>query len=512
MSSLGELIEEINIDKEILSTLPQNNKRNTKIYADKVEELLQKYKSYEIDLLKEIEKRSKRFDNVVVSDKIDFLKNELENIEKYLGLIEENNSAYEKMGLDREISSLTYYYKKDLKKVNDTIRFALNKFNETGIKVTPDDFIFNKYVKEYVSAVISNKDEEVLNAKFEEIYWKCPEIITYIEINIRSIYFKNLKLIDKYYKNLKEKILKIFPQDTIESKFLEIKKSSIEAYKSDLYLILNKFLKGTLLVKDYKRESIVETIKKTIGRTDLNSVSDEELEKLLLNLIKYLNTLIEYQNYNKFKFIVDKVKTICDEKDKYKDVYSKTKKEIDKLEAKVIKLGKTGLFNKDSDKNLTKQTELIKELQEKYKELDINEAYEKIANVLDDQSTLYDALKIASLYYRYLFKCIIENEADIQEEGINQIVDELKDFVNWPYFTILNNIKLSDQKNIMLIIKDRYNLLNMNVSRDDLAVDNVETVINTLKKCETYYYIMKNNIDLQVVSETYEFKKILNNL
>ena len=64
----------------------------------------------------------------------------------------------------------------------------------------------------------------------------------------------------------------------------------------------------------------------------------------------------------------------------------------------------------------------------------------------------------------------------------------------------------------MLIIKDRYNLLNMNVSRDDLAVDNVETVINTLKKCETYYYIMKNNIDLQVVSETYEFKKILNNL
>ena len=108
MNSLDELVEEISIDKEILSTLPQNNKKNTKIYAEKVDELLQKYDSYEKDLLKEIEKRSKIYDDIKVSSEINSLENEVKNIEKYLYLIEEDDSSFEKMGLDREISSLTY--------------------------------------------------------------------------------------------------------------------------------------------------------------------------------------------------------------------------------------------------------------------------------------------------------------------------------------------------------------------------------------------------------------------
>ena len=64
MNRLEELIEEISVDKEILNTLPQNNKKNIKVYLEKINELSEKYKSYENDLLNEIRVRAKKFDNL----------------------------------------------------------------------------------------------------------------------------------------------------------------------------------------------------------------------------------------------------------------------------------------------------------------------------------------------------------------------------------------------------------------------------------------------------------------
>lgn len=512
MNNLEGLTEEISIDKEILNTLPQNNKRNTKLYADKIDELLQKYNGYNSEILVEVEKRSKKYDSLKMSDEVTTLENEVKNIEKYLFMLEENNSSYQKMGLDREISNLTYYYKNDLKVVNNTIRYSISKFKDAGISITAKDFMFNKYVNEYVSAVIDNKSEEELNSIFEKIYWKCPDIISYIEVNIRYVFLKNEKAIDKFYKGQKDKILSIFPGNTIKDKYSNLKKENIESFKKDKYLIVKKFLNGEYQVKDYNQNSILDIMKRFTGRTDLAEASEEELDSILQNLIKYLHTLIEYQNYVKFKFVIEKVKEVYNSKDQYKDAYTKTRKEIDVLEKKILKLGKTGLFKKDNDQNLAEQTKLVKELKEKYKELDLNEAYNKMISVLNEHSSLYDALKIASLYYKFLFKCIIEFDTEIQDDGIKHMVRDLRKFVNWPYFTILNNIEITEQKEIMFIIKDRYNLTNIIVTNEDLDADNVEGVINTLKKCEVYYYLKANKINLQELSETYEFKKILNNL
>ena len=43
---------------------------------------------------------------------------------------------------------------------------------------------------------------------FEQIYWKCPDIIIHIELNFRSLYLKNEKKIDKYYEDAKKQITK----------------------------------------------------------------------------------------------------------------------------------------------------------------------------------------------------------------------------------------------------------------------------------------------------------------
>ena len=408
MSRVDELVEEINIDKEILSTLPLNNKKNTKIYLEKIEELSEKYKSYDIDIINEIKIRARKLDGIKPSLELSKLDEELNNLECVLYLLNEVDSSYEKMDLDREISNLTYYYKKNLEKVNETIAYCIKKFEEVGIVLTPDDFSFNKYVNEYVSAIFKGLDSNGLNKnkinnKFEEIYWKCPEIITHIEINIRYLYLKNEKEINKYYKDKKDKLLRKFSNEEIKNNHLELKKANYEAHKTDEYLLIKHFLDGSLLAKDYTKDAISDIVYKFTERNDLKEISDEEFEEIVLNLIKLLHSVEEFKNYNKFKFIIDNVKKMYSEKEQYKGAYAKTKKEIAQREAQVIKLGKPKLFKKANEENIVKQTKIILELKDLYKTLDLDEVSDQICNVLTENSSLYDVLYLAGSFYKYLF-------------------------------------------------------------------------------------------------------------
>lgn len=510
MNNLKGLTEEINIDKEILSTLPQNNIKNRRIYSDKVEELSEKYNEYEKDILKEVEKRAKKYDTLKVSDELIKSNESLKQKEDTLYLLEEN-SPFEKMGLDKEILDLTFYYRKNLKRVNDAILYAVRKIEEAGIKISAEDFNFNKYVNEYVSELLKGHDKEVLNSKFEQIYWKCPEIITYIELNIRYIYFLNEKKLIKYYKDKKDELLKSCSEKEIQDSYAKEKEKNIELHKKDKSLIVNKFLSGTLQEKDYTRDAILDIVKKMSSKEITQDSSDEEINEILVNLIKFLDTLKEYREYLEFKFIIDDIKKIFNEGKNYKQEASKLRKEIEQIESKILKLNKKSFFKNKEEKNMAEQNKLVEDLKQKYKELDKSEVSAQISEVLNDHSSLYDAIHTASLYYKYLFRCLIEKDKDIEEEEINNTISKIREYLRLPNLIILNNIELNEDKDIMLIIKDRYNLLNINVTREDLNQDSLESMIKTLEKCELYYYIKENKIDLSELTEIYDFKKILEN-
>ena len=71
--------------------------------------------------------------------------------------------------------------------------YFINKFSKVGIQVSLDDFDYSLYVKNYMKTFFQelekgNVNSERLKEKFEEIYWKCPDIIVHIELNIRNIY------------------------------------------------------------------------------------------------------------------------------------------------------------------------------------------------------------------------------------------------------------------------------------------------------------------------------------
>lgn len=518
MNNLEELNQKINMHKEILDAMPKNNSKNIKEYINSVEELKTEFNQYQNDISKEMEKRLKKISNTPKNPEIKEIKQKIDNNAGVLYLLNTIDTSYEKMDLDRAMFNLKQYYKKNLEIVNETISYCIKKFEEVGIELKLEDFDYSEYVKEYFTIFFGELERENINSKkiknkFDEIYWKCPEIIIHIELNIRYLYLKNEKNIDKYYKNQKQNLLRNFTDEEIISRFEELEKQLDIMVKEDKGLLTNKFLKGELSTKDYTKNAILDNYTRFISKEEFENADENRINEIDLNIAKLINSIYEYKKYLQFKFIIDDIKKKYSEKESYKNAYMQTKKEILKKENKRIALNKKikkGYMKKGNNKNIEQRNNLIIELKQLYKELDINEIYNKVTTDLNEESTLDDVLYLASSFYSYLFTCACEKNKEITEEEIDKLIEELKDFVRYPYKTIINNIRIMDDRNIVLMIKDRYQLLNMNIQKEDLQEDNLDSLIDIAKKIETMHNIKKNNIDLEEIECACEFKKILN--
>lgn len=509
MNKLKEELEKIKIEKEVLDTLPINNLKNIKNKHIKLEEVRQEYLNNQENILKEIEKRFNNESLLKRKNDIVKLEKKLVKFEEITNILNNIDTSYEKMGLDKNIHNLKYFYMKDLKLVNENIFDAILKFEKVGIKLNGKDFIHNKYVNEYLNNFFENiKEFDCLNIKenFEKIYWKCPEIITFIELNIRHIFLKNEKQIDKYYEEQKQEILKT------DSKIVEkcgyFKCDLISKKILDKDILIDSFLTGELNTKDYTKEKMLQELSKFISKDILEKLDESKLEEVISEMIRLEETLNEYKIYSKYKFIIDNIKEIYEKKQKYKKEYDKLKKDITKKESKILKLNKMGIFNKSEEKNLVLQTALILELKELYEKLDNYKVYYKIETKINENSTIYDLLNLVVSFYDYTFSCINDHYKEIEQDEIKDMIEELKLSINNLSCNIISNIGVSENKNIIYIIKDKYQLSNIIITKEELE-DDLENLIISLKKYKVYYSILKNNIDLDKLNEFCEFNKIL---
>lgn len=506
MSELDNILEQIKIDKEILDTLPKNTERNNKQYIEKIKETQNKYEDYKSKYYNEINRRYNELKSVNYEN-IKAPIEELNNIESIMYLLNETNTAYEKMDLDREIHNLTYYYKKNLKRVNEAIVTCIKKFEQIGIDIELKDFNYNKYVQQYFETFLiamqrNNIDSQAVNDKFDEIYWKCPEIISYIELNLRYIYMKNEKKIERYFEEQKDRLIKKFSSEDLKKRYKELKATVMENQKENPNTIASKFRNGELQTKDYQKSVIASNISKYVTS---NNLTNDNFIEVNLNMIKLYNSIYEYKMYLKYKYIIDIVIGVYKDREKYKTSYIKMKRQIQKNEKKILILNKSW-FARSS---ITKQTKLAMDTIKLYKQLDNEKVYSAIAVQLNNESSLYDALYLVSSYYNFMFESIKSHDDSLKEDEIVKDIEEIEEMVTWPYFTILNNIKITEEKDILLIIKDRYQLLNITISKEDLAEDNLDNLMNILKKCDTYYYICKGKINLEDIQEECNMKKLL---
>ena len=510
---------DIETEKEILSIMPKNNEKNKGLYIKKIEELKKQYIQYKNDIEKILKKSFEKKINIKSNKEIENLQLRLDTLEKALNILNDNQTSYEKMGLDKNIYNLEKYYKSDFNDVNKQIYMCIIKFESVGIYLKSEDFNYSIYANEYMKVFLKEKNKfinsEKLKEKFDQVYWKCPEVIIHITLNLRNIYFKREAEIDKFFEKEKNKILRQWGKnkEDILEKYYELKKEKMDKKEIDKKYIVDKFLKEKVSVKNYTDEKFKSNCLKIMSK-DMYEKIDQDKE-LREDIKKFLNSLYEYKNINTFLFIVKDVKEIYINKDSYKKIYQQTKSEIDKKEKELRKASKRkSLFlfrkNNENQEKFALNVNLINQISQMYKRLDLDKFSQKASEILKENSTIYDVLKLASEYYDFLVESIIKNKKDITQEEIEDKITSLNKFLHNPYNTIINNITILEEKDVTFVIKDKYKLLNFNIEKEDFAEENIDNLISTITDIQLNINMEKAKVKLQEMEQMIKIKKLLN--
>ena len=516
---LFEFEKYISNNKEVLSVLPVNTKKNKSIYLEKVEDLEQKALKMKEIIWDEIKRRYYSIIDVKPNPRLAELVEEI----KELGDVElynELNTPYEKLGIDRIAHSLNSFFEGDLYLVNDNIKLFVDTFKEYGINLTVDDFNYSPYVNEYMVVFFEEYnsgrefDASKLKKHFETIYWKCPDIVIHIELNIRYLYYENSKKIEKELDDRNEKRLEKMHTDKngLVKQYFELNKALIKQQRTDPKYIMDKFISGEWRVNDFNDKEM-SVLYDRLSTRDYYAVSKQEQEDIDISFGKLLNTLQEYSVYKKYQYIIDDIKEKYKNKESFKGSYDNKNKELRKKEGKllketkkqkrILKLSNNFFFKLFRKKLESKMYEFpisssaqIKELKTLYMELDEEKVNARVYEFVDENCSIKYMFKIATSFYSYAYSLIKKNQ---EENEVAEDLKQLLDFIDQPYKVMLNNVRLMEEPEIISIISNRYKILNIKLEREDLQ-ENLETLIQDVEKIVNFQNIRKSKIDLDDAS------------
>jgi len=485
---IEELKKEIEVSRNLLDTLPQNNIKNKKKYNETLEESINKYEGFLSEIEIEIKKRINKY--MKIPDEITNTKlhDEIEYIRKNIYLLNPYNSSYEKLNLDKILYELNHFYKEDLEKVNENIIACLALFEEANIQITPKDFFYSEYAYKYIEALLNKEnDDNVIKETFENLYWQCSDIIKHLALNIKHLYYKNQNIFEKHVQSLKNDFIKSYKCNILDTYSELVVERDLEISQA-LKPGLNRFLNKELNINDYhlsKMELSYQIF--TDDYKDNFEIVNDEINKLM-------TSCEEYKQYIKYNYIIEDIKDLYKNKDQYKNVLKSKLKMISKKEKALLVLNK----KKKKEKIDTKIINLIKELEILYKELDDDIFNDKIYKHLTDDSSIYESLCLACSHYSYLVKCIKKTDKEIL---FSKERDELTEYLLSPYNNIIDNIAITEEKDLPLMISDRFKLSNFKITKESISsTDNLEEIIETAKKIEIY-----NNIVLKLQYDNIKF-------
>lgn len=537
MKGLVENIEkQISTDKEVISVLPRNGIKAIKTLLKTISDMTEKYENLHQKLLKEIESRYDELTAVEENTEIPQIEQE---ILQYT-IAEKNTdmrSSFEKMDLDRVIYNVNGYYKSNLERLNKELIFCIKQFEKVGIKLTADDFCISEYAKSYMEVLLKEAHEGDINSEavknqFEKVYWACSEVVSHVYVNIRYLYDKYENQIDKFYNEKAQEILKILSLtvEGVADKKAEFIKKKNQIEETDNKNILDKFYTGSLNINDYKEENY-KKIYLELTDKDVTNLSDIEKNEIDENIDKLNTNLAEYAKYLEYKFLVEEVlqtrqellKNAQANKDKKvkKTQYVLIQEQIKKIQADIFKLNSKidkpnkGFFDRKRSKEkkdsiaILQRNNLILDLKKIYMQLDEEIIKQKILQNLDETSSLFDVLKFASSYYGYMAKAMIKHNEDITDKEIGENAEKIRRFVNFSNFTVINHVKISDTKELSIIIKDKYKLLGMQLSKENFEEDSIEDLIRKVKIINNYNNIQKSKFSIKDLEFIMNVKEML---
>ena len=539
---MKELVEnigkQIDTDKEVINILPRNGIKAIKTLLETIQEMTAKYEYVNEMLLKDIESRYDELTAVSENEEIPKIETD---ILKYNEAVKNTDarSSYDKMGLDKITYNVNGYYKSNLERLNKELIDCVKQFENVGIKLTADDFNISEYSKEYMEVLLQEAQDGQINSErvkdaFEKVYWKCSEVVSHLYVNIKYIYDKYESEIDKFYQNKSEDVLQEFnaTAEQIENARTELIKNKKKLEEIDSKIILDKFYTGSLNINDYKEDNYKRMYSELTSK-EISDLSEDEKAEMDENIEKLDNNLSEYSKYCEYRFLVDGVLSMREEevkkaeanKDKkvkktefdiMKENAKKLATDIFKINEKLDKPSKKRFFKKkssDDKKNtavILQRNNLILDLKKLYMELDEEILKRNIVQTIDETSSLLDVLKLASNYYGFMARSMIKKNEEITDTEIGDLAKKIRDFVSFTNFTVINYVKISDTKDLSVIIKDKYKLFGLQVSKENFQEDNIEDLIRRVKLITNYNNIQKTKFsveDLEYITTVKEMLK-----
>lgn len=533
--------KEISINSEHINTFKLELESGTKKMKEKfhksavkerneyVEEQIKKFDKYQVEVYRLLKLR---VNSLLPSDKSNHYDSLKKNIEKEKQIIVFNNSDYSidfKLGIFKLISSIDINDDVSLNTINNTFLNIIKIFEDASIKLTISDFTYSMFTEKYMHVFLdniekNNRFEEVMKKCFDSIYWECPDIIKHLKLNFWSLLEKYEEKLKIYTDTVSYQLLQKtgYDKNSLIDKYLgNVNKYNLEVSRDEFYN-LDSFLSKKKNVLDYLDGSAtrVKNLDQFVIDGEFKDIEDSS--KFYDNMVELAHTLSVLKLYYRYEFIIKDIQDKYSKKDANKSVFSNKLKEVNTEEGKRKKIyndylkacGKN-LFHKVNEEKIKSDklaiNEEILKLDTLYNELHDLEIVELINKKVNSTDSLYDLFSLSYESYYYLEKMFNEHFKDSDDYSFEEELNKYFDFIYSPYNDFLKKINGFSMVDVSNVITDKYRLLGINVTNDNISVDNLDSFMDSVNYVKFIDDILKGDLsfdDINVIVKFREFEPI----
>ncbi len=533
--------KEISINSEHINTFKLELESGTKKMKEKfhksavkerneyVEEQIKKFDKYQVEVYRLLKLR---VNSLLPSDKSNHYDSLKKNIEKEKQIIVFNNSDYSidfKLGIFKLISSIDINDDVSLNTINNTFLNIIKVFEDASIKLTISDFTYSMFTEKYMHVFLdniekNNRFEEVMKKCFDSIYWECPDIIKHLKLNFWSLLEKYEEKLKIYTDTVSYQLLQKtgYDKNSLIDKYLgNVNKYNLEVSRDEFYN-LDSFLSKKKNVLDYLDGSAtrVKNLDQFVIDGEFKDIEDSS--KFYDNMVELAHTLSVLKLYYRYEFIIKDIQDKYSKKDANKSVFSNKLKEVNTEEGKRKKIyndylkacGKN-LFHKVNEEKIKSNklaiNEEILKLDTLYNELHDLEIVELINKKVNSTDSLYDLFSLSYESYYYLEKMFNEHFKDSDDYSFEEELNKYFDFIYSPYNDFLKKINGFSMVDVSSVITDKYRLLGINVTNDNISVDNLDSFMDSVNYVKFIDDILKGDLsfdDINVIVKFREFEPI----
>lgn len=511
-----KILSEIDIDRDHIEKFPLETDEGTKKVREKyhkraindrnsyVEKQINVFKNYGSIVYDELEKR---FKALMPKDNSITLRNNKDMMKRYEDMLV-LSSDYLDSNYTLGFSDLLSKFKEgiSLNTLNSYLDDYFKRMKAVGITLTIEDFKYSMFTEAFMNSYFDGSNTEEI---FQKIFFECPDIIMHLKMNLENILNKYKKIIDTFVENLKNKELSRFntTTDKVISDYVEVRNNNYEAKLKDEFTNVNIFLEKKRNIIDYLDNAPLRVKNFDQLAGNYNELSEEDKAKFKKSIIELSNAIIEVKEYYHYEFIIKDLIKKFNERSSFVTQYNSKLKEIVKEEKTREKINKDFLKskgigflakeNKEKQKiNKMKMNEQIKNLNNLYNEAKDLEVY-SVIDKLNEACTIYDLFSKSFLCYDYLAKMFISNLGEEEDFDLDKEFRRYYKFLYNPSNEFLRKINAVVDYKINEIIAEKYKLLGLNVTGEELTSDNIDALREVVNYIRFVYNVEDSNINFK---------------